>query len=187
MDNDAKELKRIFNIANKNFLIKNSLLLDSNVSERTLCGALMIELKKCIERSKYKYYFVDVEYNRNVKGTIKMCKKTVLGPLDELVTINCDLIVHSRGINTESDNLIALEMKKSNASKKNKEKDRNRLKSLTSFEDVYSGDGTLNPQYVCGYKLGIYYELNLKTGKGVIEYYYAGEFVNKENFMIQTT
>lgn len=75
-------------------------------------------------------YHVDVEYNRNKNGRIKTCC-----PLDDdripvPVTINCDLIVHSRGEIARQDNLIAIEMKKSSRTKKEKDSDRRRLITL---------------------------------------------------------
>ena len=53
---------------------------------------------------------------------MKTLKKTIRGPEEQIVTINCDLIVHSRGQNTLQDNLIALEMKKSTGRQKDKDK-----------------------------------------------------------------
>ena len=70
--------------------------------------------------------------------------------------------MHSRGNHIEQDNLIAIEMKKSNASEEEKQKDKDRLKALTkdSFDDVWSFDGTTLPEHVCRYLIGIYYEIN---------------------------
>ena len=64
---DRKKLIEIFRKANRNFLRKNGILFERRVSERTLCGALMIELNNIIqETDEYRGYFVDVEYNRNI-------------------------------------------------------------------------------------------------------------------------
>ncbi|MBS7693162.1 hypothetical protein KIN08_06105, partial [Vibrio cholerae] len=79
------------------------------------------------EKTLYKQYYVDVEYNRNVNGRLK----TIKDGEGEIITINCDLVLHSRGENLVQDNLIALEMKKSNGRRSEKEKDRERLKALT--------------------------------------------------------
>lgn len=103
----------------------------ADFSERTLCGALMIEIHEELKRTKFSDYFVDVEYNRNIGGKLKTSKKTIKGLDEQIVTINCDLIVHSRGQNVLRDNLIALEMKKSTGRKVDKDKDRNRLECLT--------------------------------------------------------
>lgn len=45
---DVESLKKIFEKANKNFLRNNRLLVEAEVSERTLCGALMIEINDII-------------------------------------------------------------------------------------------------------------------------------------------
>ena len=176
MDKYIKELEKIFEKANKSFILKNKMLFKTRVSERTLCGALMIELHEVLKKTKYSDYFVDVEYNRNVSGTLKTLKKTIRGSDEQIVTINCDLIVHSRGQNILRDNLIALEMKKSTGRQVDKDNDRNRLECLTKSpeQDVWSYGGKVLPEYVCGYGLGIYYEVNLKRGTILVEYYTQG-------------
>lgn len=176
MDKQIEELERIFEKANDSFLEKNGMLFETQVSERTLCGALMIELHEVIKDTKYYKYFVDVEYNRNVGGTLKTVKKTVQGTDEKIVTINCDLIVHSRGQNAFQDNLIALEMKKSTGKKKDKESDRDRLECLTKCPDqgVWSCGGKAFPENVCGYGLGVYYEINFKKRNILVEYYQEG-------------
>ena len=90
----------------------------------------MVELHEALKKTKFSDYFVDVEYNRNIGGTLKTLKKTIRGLDEQIVTINCDLIVHSRGQNILCDNLIALEMKKSTGRKVDKDNDRNRLECL---------------------------------------------------------
>ena len=44
MEKYIKELEKIFEDANKSFIRKNVILFQTRVSERTLCGALMIEI-----------------------------------------------------------------------------------------------------------------------------------------------
>lgn len=102
------ELVKIFERANKRFLYKNTAFILSNVAERSLCSTLAQCLYLEIRHSKYSRYYVDVEYNRN-NGRVK----TICNDDLKVVTIICDLIVHSRGEIVEKDNLIALEMKKS--------------------------------------------------------------------------
>lgn len=152
------EMEDIFEHANHNFLNNNTILFTQGVSERTLCGSLMLEINNVIKETCYWRYFVDVEYNRNKGGKLK----TIINSSQNIVKINCDLIVHSRGMNTKQDNLIAIEMKKSNRPKKEKESDKERLMCLTkeSFDDVWSFDGKSIPEHVCRYILGIYYEIN---------------------------
>ena len=73
---NVKSLMRIFEEANQNFLEKNQLLFEAEVSERTLCGALMIEIHDIIRsREEYQGYFVDVEYNRNRGNHVESHKK----------------------------------------------------------------------------------------------------------------
>lgn len=177
--NDAVE---IFECSNHNFLISNQLLFDNRVSERTLCGALMIELHECIDKEFYRYqnYYVDVEYNRAKNGTVKHCIKTIKGFDEKKSRINCDLIVHGRGnIQVPKENFIAVEMKKSTRSRNEKDSDRDRLKALTSLDNVYPWKGNSDPSIVCGYVLGIYYEINYKKEMIKIEYYNQGELIKK--------
>lgn len=176
MDKQTEELERIFEKANKQFLKRNPMLFEVKVSERTLCGALMIELYEVIKDTKYSKYFVDVEYNRNVGGRLKTLQKTIKGMDEQIVTINCDLIVHSRGQNAFQDNLIALEMKKSTGRRRDKDRDRIRLQCLTKSPEqgVYSYGEEVFPEHVCGYGLGIYYEVNFSRGSIWIEYYKNG-------------
>ncbi|WP_456290039.1 hypothetical protein M1D70_12915 [Paenibacillus sp. AK002] len=169
-------LIKIFEKANRNFLQSDIELLDSKVSERTLCGALMIHLHEMIKKSEFAEYKVDVEYNRNRNGKVKTHVKTIHGPNDIVVKINCDLIVHSRGNNINQDNLIAIEMKKSNRKQEEKDNDRSRLIALTkdSYDDIWSFDGKTLPEHVCRYVLGVYYEVNYKERVILIEYYKTG-------------
>lgn len=176
MKSQLKKLEKNFEKANKLFLKKNNMLLIQKVSERTLCGALMLELHDVLSRTEFSHYYVDVEYNRNNGGKIKTIKETSDGIDEKIVTINCDLIVHSRGMNQDKDNLIALEMKKSTGTKKDKDNDRTRLECLTKTpeQEVYSFGGKVFPKYVCGYDLGIYYEINFKRQVILMEYYKKG-------------
>ena len=171
-----KKVVKLFETANKNFLEKNKSLFETKVSERTLCGALMLELSEYIkEDEEYKGYYTDVEYNRN-KGSIKTIKKTVVGNDEKIITINCDLIVHSRGEIVKQDNLLAVEMKKSTRPISEKDKDRERLIALTkdSFDDVWAWDGHNLPEHVCRYVLGVYYEINYGNNTIYTEYYQKG-------------
>lgn len=176
MNVQRQELEEIFEKANLQFLRKNLSLFEIQVSERTLCGALMLELHDVLSSTKYADYFVDVEYNRNSGGKLKMYRKTIKGPDERIVAVNCDLIVHSRGQNRRQDNLIALEMKKSSAPGKEKDSDRIRLECLTKSagNDICSYEGGVKPEHVCGYGLGIYYEINFRKKNIAVEYYADG-------------
>ena len=152
------ELIDIFERANKRFLGENVSSIKSNVAERSLCSTLAQCLYLEISNSNFSRYHVDVEYNRN-KGKVK----TIYNDNLEVVSIVCDL--------------IALEMKKAYRPMKEKEKDRARLVALTkeSYDGVWSFDGRVLPEHVCGYKLGIYYEIDNKKNSLLIEYYVRGE------------
>ena len=175
-----EELVALFENANRAFLQAEQSLFNTEVAERTLCGALMLHIHDIIkENDSYTGYYTDVEYNRN-QGGIKTIRKTIQDIHEEIVTINCYLILHSRGEIVEQDNLIAIEMKKSNASSREKRKDRERLIALTkdSFNDVWAWDNNF-PEHVCRYVLGVYYEINYNRKEITIEYYRKGENVKK--------
>lgn len=176
------DLKIIFKHANSDLINLDKDLFETKVSERTLCGALMLHLHERLKQTIYSSYYVDVEYNRNRGRKLKTFVKTVQGPNFDIIKINCDLIVHSRGKCIEQDNLIVIEMKKSNRLKKDKNNDKERLKCLTkdSFDDVWSFDGKSLPEHVCRYIIGIYYEINYNKGQIELEYYYKGELESIE-------
>lgn len=181
MDHMAQELKKMFLEANEYFLADDIKLFKNNISERTLCGALMIKLRETMKNETYKAYkdyHVDVEYNRNIGNQKNIKKCCVVGKNGQYKykSITCDLIVHSRGENVKQDNLIAIEMKKSTQPQDKKDNDRRRLIALTkdSYDDIWSFDGKTLPEYVCRYKLGIYYEINFSQKNILLEYYYNG-------------
>ncbi|WP_084783467.1 hypothetical protein [Paenibacillus sp. FJAT-26967] len=183
-----ERLTEIFEKANQKFIKDDLELLLSNVSERTLCGALMLHLNTLVQNSEFAGYKVDVEYNRNKNGKVKTHLKTIRGHKDIVVKINCDIIVHSRGNNIHQDNLVAIEMKKSNRKQEEKESDRYRLIALTkdSYDDIWSFDGKTFPEHVCRYALGIYYEVNHKAQFIIIEYYSKGNIFSKKEISFKT-
>lgn len=171
----------LFEKSNERFLERDKSLFINQVSERTLCGALMLHIDRILHDDRNLVgYYVDVEYNRNA-GAIKTICKTIKGPDMKVIRINCDLIVHSRGEIKKQDNLIAIEMKKSAAPKTRKDKDRDRLVALTkdSFDDVWSFDGKSLPEHVCRYLLGVYYEIDFRKRLIHIEYYHKGSLVKE--------
>ena len=183
-----REMIRLFECANATFLKYDKALLANQVSERTLCGALMLHIHDIISRDKkFAGYHVDVEYNRN-KGAIKTIYKTIRSSHEQVIPISCDLIVHSRGEIVKQDNLIAIEMKKSTAFWFEKAKDRERLIALTkdSFDDVWSFDGRSLPEHVCRYVLGVYYEIDYKRKSILLEYYRKGCKVTTQTIEFKT-
>jgi len=134
------QMVALFETANRAFIQDDIDLFKSGVSERTLCGALMLHMHNIISKNdNFKNYYTDVEYNRNKGGKIKNIKKTIQGTDEQVVSITCDLILHSRGTCIEQDNLIAVEMKKSNRQPREKRADKERLMALTkdSYDDVW--------------------------------------------------
>ena len=176
------DMKKLFKLANSDLINFDKDLFDTKVSERTLCGALMLHLHERKKQTSYSNYYVDVEYNRNKNGSLKTIVKTIQGPKSNIIKINCDLIVHSRGECIEQDNLIAIEMKKSDRPKKDKDSNSERLKCLTkdSFDDTWTFDGKSLPDHVCRYIIGIYYEINYDKRQIELEYYCKGKLKSTE-------
>lgn len=172
------QLKDLFERSFEMFIDSDLESILANVNERNLCGRLSIHLSGLLNEYGLGNYFVDPEYNRKQDGRIK----TILDEDFEVVTINCDLILHSRGNTVENDNLIAIEMKKSNRPQEEKNSDRKRLRALTksSFDDVWSADGQVHPEHVCNYKLGIYLELDIPTRTFILEQYERGNMQNEK-------
>ena len=139
-----QKLKDLFWESNRAFIVKDLDLLYEDISERCLCGALMHELNKQLEKNGCNKYYADIEFNRNKKSI-----KQLPNDDDFLNNILPDIIVHSRG-KENLDNLLVLEMKKSSANQQDKENDRNRLKKMTNQNCNES-------HHSYEYLLGIYY------------------------------
>jgi hypothetical protein len=174
----VNQLKELFDRSFQIFIDSDRESILANVNERNLCGRLSIHLSGLLNEYGLGNFFVDPEYNRKQNGRIK----TILDEDYEVVTINCDLILHSRGNTVENDNLIAIEMKKSNRPQEEKDSDKKRLRALTksSFDDVWSADGQIHPEHVCNYKLGIYLELDIPARTFTLEQYERGNMQNRQ-------
>ena len=98
----------------------------AGTSERNLCGRLSIYLERLLKKYGLTEYYSDPEYNRKQNGKVK----TILDDDMEIVTINCDLIIHSRGKEMGNDNLLAIEMKKYTRPNNEKISDKNRLRTM---------------------------------------------------------
>jgi len=182
MTKNQKKLVDFFEEGKAMFFRKERVNILSGVSERNLCGRLALYLELLLPKYNLEEYFCDTEYNRKQNGKIK----TILDENHQIITINCDLIIHSRGLFLGKDNMVAIEMKKSNRPDLEKLSDRNRLRALTksSFDDVWSYDGKTHPEHVCGYKLGIFFEIDIEKHIHIIEGFMKGEkrFRNVGNF-----
>ena len=102
--------------------------------------------------------------------------------------VRIDLVVHRRGVNT--DNLIALEMKKSYQNIKSKDNDRERVELLTIplgneiAVDVGEDKGKSFTGGF-GYILGVYYEINIKKKEITTEYYREGRLWERHTCVIR--
>jgi len=142
------------------------------VNERNNCGRMSIYLQQVAQANGLEQYFADTEYNRKQNGAVK----TILDGQMKVITVNCDLLLHSRGQVIAEDNLIAVEVKKRDAPSGEKEKDRERLRALTkaSYDDIWTSDGVTQPEHVCGYALGVFIELDRVNRICRFEYYRQG-------------
>lgn len=148
---------------------KENILL--GVSERNLCARFSMLLDKTVKNNGIKGYYTDPEYNRTKNGAIK----TIVDNDMKEINITCDIVLHSRGEIQGRDNLIAIEMKKSERPDQEKNNDRLRLKALTKpVDEVWSADGITNPKYVCGYELGYFLEIDLKQKMYILEKFEKG-------------
>jgi hypothetical protein len=160
------------------FRLETASILD-RVSERNNCQRLSMYLERQAQDNGLEDYRADTEFNRKQGGRVK----TILDEKMEVVVIQSDLILHSRGCNILEDNLIAVEMKKSERPAHEKESDRKRLRAMTktSFDGVWSNDGTTHPEHVCGYRLGLYIELDATNRIALLERYVTGELVRTDS------
>lgn len=92
---EQENLKELFWEANEAFIKNNSVLLKIRLSERCLCGALMCELNKQLEKRNYNKYYADVEFNRDTNDDIDTIKK-LPNAQGSIKRIFPDIIVHSR-------------------------------------------------------------------------------------------
>lgn len=174
--NSYKDLCNLFEIANDRLLKKDKKLFTRDVSEPGICGALMLHLYDLMrEYEGYIGYYIDLEYNRNIASADHL-KKVIIQNDGKERKIKCDLLIHSRGENIQQDNLLALEMKKAYRSKKDKQADRDRLAAMTMppSRRLMHSEPVL-PAFVCGYVLGIYYELDIPHDRCWVEYFQNGQ------------
>jgi hypothetical protein len=172
-------VQSIFDSSLTTFLGREVQEILEGVNERNNCGRWSQYLEAAALQHGLEGYVADPEYNRKQDGRIK----TILDDRHEVVTINCDLILHTRGNDIANDNLIAIEVKKSERPAEEKESDRRRLRALTksSYDDVWMNDGTMPPEHVCGYRLGAYVELDRESRICFVEFYREGHHFESRN------
>jgi hypothetical protein len=166
-------LLELFNAAFADFLRREYANIQADISERNLCGRLMLYLDAARAHYRLGDYFTDTEYNRNL-GDLKRIRHNPVDPPD---IITCDLILHSRG-RLDLDNLIAIEMKKKKHAKKHKDADRTRLKALTRTR-LQARRLSRSADHVYGYQLGLFVELNTENPEYLLEIYHRGEKVDE--------
>ena len=151
MNNEQRKVKNIVDLAINKFNDKETYLLENNLSERCICSKFAEYLSIELESSEFAAYEVDVEYNR-VNHGVENSPKTLC---DQKIVV--DLIVHKRGYNniTGFDNLICIEMKKSNDSRRLQgiRDDEDRLRKLTDY------------QYSFNYQIGFMIIADIKEKK----------------------
>lgn len=153
----------------------------TNVSERNLVGQLSYRINNFVQYLNQKStctYYVDIEYNRMQNDQTKVTFSRNRYQDYEPMVITTDLIVHTRGKGFDYDNFIAIEMKKSDRTRGEKDSDRRRLMALTTPKPnniTLSNDSETHPEYVCGYLLGVYIEINIQRKNVIIEFYENGE------------
>jgi hypothetical protein len=173
---DIHRLRTIFDLTLDKFFACETEEVLGGVNERNNCARMSLYMQHIADANNLQSYFADAEYNRMQDGKVK----TILDGEYKVVTINCDLILHSRGREVSEDNLIAVEVKKREAKERDKSKDRERLRAMTkaSYDGVWANDGITHPEHVCGYGLGVYVEIDRLGRSCLVEYYRAGEKVD---------
>lgn len=160
------ELIKLILASLNSFVRDDKILLDRMVSERALCGALMLKIHTNIQKTAFAGYYVDVEFNKSMQ----LKGKEYIYDLKRLPNgkyISTDIIVHGRGMGAEPDNLIAIEMKKKtngeNEYEVKRAADIQRLKYLT------------DPNYMYQYLLGVFVEIDFTDSKIGLKLFKCGE------------
>ena len=148
----------------------HSSLFEDNVNERDVCSHLFSFIERSKENTWFTNYFVDVEYNRMLGGGPKIIFDEKNG-ID--ITIIPDLVIHGRGRIDGHENLLCVEIKKSNAPSSEKEDDLRRLSFLTKRKMHLRR----NTNYVYGYLIGIYYEYNYPRQRSKLKIFKNGKAV----------
>src|SRR5258706_16381063 len=94
-------VEQFFQAAKDIFFVEESDNIASDIAERNLCGRLSIYLTCKLMELNIIGYYADTEYNRKQGGQVK----TILDEELNIITIQSDLIVHSRGNFIDQDNL----------------------------------------------------------------------------------
>jgi hypothetical protein len=82
-------------------------------------------------------------------------------------------------------NLIAIEMKKSERPESEKISDRASLRTMTKpryGNEVYSYDGEIHTEQVCGYELGYFIEIDKDSGANILQKFCFGKFISTNSY-----
>jgi hypothetical protein len=172
----VKHLAEVFKESFSDFLKRERDNILDDVAERSLCARWSIYMQEAAVRHGLEGYFADADYNRKQGGRVK----TIIDDQLRVIVIVCDLILHSRGKNVANDNLIAVEMKKAERPKAEKDADRERLRAMTkpSYDDIWSYDGVTLPEHVCRYHVGYFVEIDSRRKRYVVEIYQKGSQIH---------
>ena len=150
---EQNNLKNFLEESIKEFYDKDSLLSERKGMEQACVFRIGLYLQERLKKAKISDVVVDCEYNKNGDDP----KRTVMF----VEGVRPDLLIHKRGDNTK--NLLVVEFK--GWWNKAKNRDEDKLKSLTSSKDVYH------------YLLGAFVRLG-KENIQELEYYANGEKLN---------
>jgi hypothetical protein len=166
MDDEAK---RFFEAAFDDFLNAEGRSIVGGAHEQNLCGQLALRLESRKAEFGFSRYHVDTECNRMLFDVVKKIFRE-----GESVEIRSDVVVHIKG---KCDNLIAIEVKKADRSAeghRRRENDRLRLMAMTTPHEIGG-----HPEYVCGYKLGLFIELDRSSRTYLVEEFRNGGSSNQ--------
>lgn len=171
-----EKLRNLFYESLNDFFSSEAENIEAGIAERNLCSRLAMILEPKAHRAGLTSYFADVEYNRK-NGRVK----TMIDQNEVIVRINCDLLLHSRG-RLEVDNLIAIEMKKSERPTQEEIDDCERLRILTktNYNDIVVLEGDLEEQHVCGYKLGYFLWIDTESKTYRLKEFSSGNFISEQ-------
>ena len=176
----ADPLKSFFDAAFAAFLAAERRNILNGTAERSLCARLMLQLEMLKHSFDLSEYYADCDFNRMQDGKIKQ----IIDEQFYVITVQCDVLFHGRGERgPPRENLIAIEMKKAGRPLQETLDDQKRLRALTTppGRDNWSGDGKTFPEYVCGYELGLFIELDVQRATYRVEEYRDGNFVDAEH------
>jgi len=157
---DEKQLFEMVTTAFYDFLDQHAALLDVNANERSITHKLAETLQEAFSNMD-----VDCEYNRHGRSakTILAHRNEDIRPDDlEAKTVYPDIVVHTRGMDTN--NVLVVEVKKQNNSRRHSDDDSEKLKAFTGNEFRY--------------QVGLYVEIDTKRKSiGVVKCYKDGNEV----------